>query len=147
MADISRLVETRELNTDFWQRTVKQDGSRSYINYNEQVDALTLLIVPPETRKIVHYIDENVALLYEPEGKEIIGVRIESFQRSFLPVHNQLERVWRLSGRGVQVNDFGDLIIAVQRFEETRPKVANEISKITGHILQPKGIQLEPVPA
>ena len=51
--------------------------------YNEQVDSFTLLIVSQKIKKIVHYIDEHVALLYDPETKEIVGVRIESFKREW----------------------------------------------------------------
>ena len=61
--------------------------------YNEQVDSFTLLIVSQKIKKIVHYIDEHVALLYDPETKEIVGVRIESFQKGFLPKYAQVDIV------------------------------------------------------
>ena len=147
MAGIPRLIDTSELKTALWHNAVKDDSSHVSIYYNDRVDAITLLIVSPKVQNIVHYIDDHVALLYNPENNEIIGVRVESFQKSFLPKYAQLEKVWKLSESGVRVENFGDLIIAVKKYEEQRPLIANEISRITGRLVEREGIRLEPVPA
>ena len=144
MADIERLIETGDLRTSLWAETVEDDGSQTSIYYNNRVDVLTLLIVPRNTRKRVHYIDEHVALLYTPDNKEVIGLRVEAFRRSFLPKYSELQKVWSLRDTGVELQDFGDLTIAIRQKE---PLVAQEISRITGKLARQKGLRLEPVTA
>ena len=144
MADIERLIDTRELRTSLWTETVEEDGSKTSIYYNNRVDSLTLLIVPRNTPKRVHYIDEHVALLYLPDNKEVIGLRVEAFRRSFLPKYAELQKAWSLRDTGVELRDFGDLTIAIRRKE---PLVAQEISRITGRLARKKGLTLEPVTA
>jgi hypothetical protein len=114
--------------------------------FNKYVDIFTLLIVPPDTPKIVHYLDEHVALLYEPDTMQVIGLRIESFECSFLPKYASLKKAWKLSGTQVQLHNFGDLSIAVQQFEQRKPVVAYEVSKIAHNIAEKSGIEI-PIPA
>ena len=144
MAGLERLVDTKELKTTLWTQVNERPGLQTFIYYNERVDALTLLIVPRETRKRVHYIDDHVALLYDPQTMEVIGIRVESFQRSFLPKYAELEKAWSLKDKGIQLNDFGDLVIAVNR---VRPRVVEVLSTITGDLAEKRGLKLEPVVA
>jgi len=144
MARLKRLVETSQLNTNLWKERAGKKEFKSYIKYNEIVDSLSLLIVPPTKRKIVHYIDDHVALYYDPESMEVIGVRVEAFERSFLPKYAELKKAWCLSDTGKQLRDYHDLLIAV---EYHRPQIAIEITKIAGGLLEPKGLELEPVTA
>jgi len=144
MARLKRLVKTSQLKTNLWKERVGKKEFKSNIYYNETVDSLSLLIVPPTTKKIVHYIDDHVALYYEPESLEVIGVRVEAFERSFLPKYAELKKAWCLSDTGKQLHDFYDLLIAV---EYRQPQIATEITKIAGGLLLSKGLKLEPVTA
>lgn len=83
---IERLVETTQLNTSRWRQIIAERVFEPQLRYSEKTDALTLLLVPRDTPTIVHYIDDHVALLYTPEDREVVGLRVESFRRSFLPV-------------------------------------------------------------
>ena len=64
--------------------------------YDPDFDAVTLTFATPHQETIVHYVDENVALLYLPKTHEIIGLQIEAFVRSFLPQHAALRDAWSL---------------------------------------------------
>lgn len=110
---IERLVETTELKTTIWKEILEERGFTPQFKYNERVDSLMLLLVPKNTPTIVHYIDDHVALLYTPNDREVVGLRVESFKRSFLPKYADLQDEWRLSDT-CKLEDFGDLIIAVQ---------------------------------
>ena len=141
MAGIKRLVDSNELKTNLWKKTIKQKGNKHpYFYYNKLVDAFTMLLVDPvNLKRVVHYIDEHVALIYEQENKEIIGIRIEAFEHSFLPKYSELEKTWRLSDSHVEINDFGDLTIIV---EEYKAKIANELFLTTHKIIEEQGVNL-----
>jgi len=143
MAAIERLIETKELKTNWWFDLVASKRVRPHYYYNEIVDSFTLLFVDPNTPKIVHYIDDYVALLYHPDSKEIIGIRVESFVRGFLPLYSVLEEAWRLRGKDIELHNFGELAFEVKKFE---PVVTNELSKITRGLAEKRGLAL-PVPA
>lgn len=139
MATIDRLVETNELKTTVWKEQIANPRVRPYFLYNDLVDALTLLVVDPIRPKITHYIDDYVALLYDPDSLEIIGVRVEAFERGFLPSYVGLQKVWRLCDKDAALKDFGDLTIFVQRME---PLITTEISRITHTIAEKRGLEL-----
>jgi hypothetical protein len=142
MAELRRLVNTKDLKSTLWKKTIEEKGSHPCLSYDAKLDVLTMLIVPKNTRKIVHYIDEHVAFLYLLEDKEIVGLRIESFRKSFLPEYSELQKVWKFSNSGNQILDFGDLAIVVQKESN---KVYRELSRVTGTIAKKQGIEL-PVP-
>jgi len=145
MAELEQLMETKELKTTLWAYELNKEHSVTYLKYNKKVDTLTLLVVPKDTPTIVHYIDEHVALLYQPDSRQIVGVRVEAFQRSFLPKYDNLQRIWRLSD-SCELENFGDLIIASQKYEHKEPEVARELTQITQNLVEKKGFRL-PVPA
>jgi hypothetical protein len=94
MAGIKRLIETGELKTNRLRA-----ATSTYSDYDEDFDALILLVVPPDTETVVHYLDDepHVALLYEPDSLEIVGVQIEDFELSFIPWLEASKREWKLS--------------------------------------------------
>ena len=124
-ATLPRLVDVKELKTNLWKQAAASKIAPSFY-FDPKVDAVMLLIVEKKTPKIVLYIDEHVALLYQPESKEIIGLRIENFQKSFLPKYAELQQNWKLSST-YPVRDFGDLIIRVRKQEGI---VAKQISSL-----------------
>jgi hypothetical protein len=142
MAPLKRLVETKSLNTSRLAELLK-NKSAVYLNYDPAFDAVMLLFVSPDVETVVHYIDDQIALLYEPDSLEVVGIQIESFKRSFLLAHANVAKVWRLSDTGVSMKDLDDLIIGV---EQRKPAVAREIVKVTQDTL---GFHknLSPVPA
>ncbi len=139
---LERLVQTSELKTTIWKRSADK-SSRPLFAYNNRVDTITLLVTGQREPTIAHYIDDHVALLYQPDTLEVIGVRVEAFKRSFLPMYARLEKAWKLSDQCSELEDLGDLIIAVKKQEHI---MATEVSKITSQIAETKGLAL-PVPA
>jgi hypothetical protein len=94
MAGIKRLIETGKLKTNRLRA-----ATSTYSDYDEDFDALILLVVSPDTETVVHYLDDepHIALLYEPESLEIVGVQIEDFVLSFIPWLKATNREWKLS--------------------------------------------------
>jgi hypothetical protein len=138
MAGIERLVATEQLKTNRLAEIVSKDMSYQphSIRYDSEFDALLVLLAPPQGETIVHYVDDHVALIYEADSMEIVGMQIEAFEHAFLPKHATIQRVWRLSDTGIKLEDFGDLSLAV---EQMRPRVVHEIVKATQKWLGPQG--------
>jgi len=93
MVELKRLLETSELKTTLL-KDVLDKKKQPRLHFDDRVDCISLIFVEPQSKKIVHYLDENVSLLYDLETKEILGLMIESFERSFLPQYiEKMKRV------------------------------------------------------
>lgn len=138
MSEIERLLETRKLKTSRLKAAMDKDHIR-WMDYDPRSDILMLMIVPPTQETVVHYIDEYVALLYEPDTNEVVGFQVEAFEHSFMPEHAPLAAVWRLSDTGVELDDVRDLLFV---FEGKKRDVARELTSITNDLLSERG---EPV--
>lgn len=143
MVAIERLVATQNLKTAQLV-TMLDYGHGGYMYYDNESDTLLLVVVPPTTETVVHYIDEHMALLYEPDSREVVGFQVEAFQHSFLVQHASLQGVWRLSDAGIELKDLEDLIVV---FEHKKQKVARELTIITEGLLGPPSIFHQPAQA
>jgi hypothetical protein len=132
MDKTKNLVSTEDLRTTLIEQLAKEGRQSLFVKYDSAFDALIVLIVSPELETVVHYVDDHVALLYLPDTLEIVGLQVEDFEHSFVPQHEALSRLWRLSDTGIKLDNFGDMILAV---EKIRPAVAREVVKATEAIL------------
>jgi len=130
-----RLIPTKKLKSNILKEVAKRKR-RVYLRYDSDVDTLMLMFISPDKETVVHYIDDNTALLYEPGSREIVGIQIEAFERSFLPQHTGVEQVWRFS-EGTGIRDFGDVITKV---ETIQPIITQEILKASGSLLANAGL-------
>lgn len=138
MEAVTRLIETKDLKTTLW-KEASQHKNSPYFYYDAIDDSVMLLIDDRRTRKVVHYIDEHVALLYHPDTREIIGLRIEAFERSFLPMYAELQKSWRLSDNCKDLDDLGDMVINVRKREAI---MARQISNIARPVAAKFGMEL-----
>ena len=121
-AFIRYLVNTISLRNNLLKKH-KKHGGIIYVRFDKEFDAIFLMIVPPDVETVVHYMDENIGLLYEANKREVVGIQIEGFVKSFLPKHRELFRDWNLTNRGVP-QDLGETIVAMN---EIKPKVVNAV--------------------
>ncbi len=126
MDEIKRLVSTEDLRTTLLVRLAKEHHQSLFVKYDSASDTLIVLLVSPELETVVHYVDDHVALLYLPDTFEIVGLQVEDFEYSFVPQHEAVSRLWRLSDTGIKLDNFGDMILAV---EKIKPAVAREVLK------------------
>ena len=83
---MNRLVDTKKLNTSYWHDLSMRKGILPQHRYDADLDILFVYFSPKETERIItHSIDQNVAFLYRYSDKEIVGMRIEAFEKEFLP--------------------------------------------------------------
>ncbi len=132
MAGIQRLVATSDLKTTLLARLARTQTHQTYVNYDDDFDALMILVVPPDSETVVHYLDEHVGLLYRPEDREIVGLQIESFERRFVRAHASVQRVWKLSEAvGKEIDSLGDMMLMVER---RKPEIAREVVRAAENV-------------
>ncbi|MBI1258953.1 MAG: hypothetical protein GC204_15895 [Chloroflexi bacterium] len=129
MADLENLKSLTDLKWDYL--ADKQNIARRNMRYDDLADMFMLLFVPPEQETVVFYVDGYVGLLIDPETMNVVGLQIDAFRRSFLPNHASVQH-WRLSETGVDVQDFGDVILT---FDRLNTKIAQEIILATEDVL------------
>jgi len=132
MAEIPRLVETRELKMTQLKEVMEDGNPVIFFRYDDAIDALMMLFIEPTTETVVHYLDDFVGLLYRPETKEVVGIQVENFERKFIHAHATIENVWRLSDCETEMKDFGDIVLC---FERIKPVVVKEVTRITKSLL------------
>jgi len=127
MAGIARLVPTTDLKTNYLGELIEAGQQKNFFYYDDDLDELIIMAVPPETETVVHYIEgeSHVAIIYQADTLEIVGLQIEDFEKGFLPKYAAVEKVWRLSDC-VKVNTVWDMALTVKKMQ---PRVAREVAK------------------
>ena len=105
---------------------VQRKRAPLFFHYEEETDVFMLLLADPATETVVHYVDENVAILYIPDSYEIVGLQIEDFVNQFMPKFNSLQKAWKLSDLGIRPGNLWDLTLVV---EEQKITLALEVLK------------------
>lgn len=137
-ARIKKLVDTNSLKMNVWKDAV-QRRTVPHFYADPRTDVVMVMIVDPRTPKITHFVDEHVALLYVEDSCEVVGFRIEGFEKSFLPHYADLQKVWRLSEVSKELGDLGDLLITA-RVQEI--KMANALTQVARPILAKWGMEV-----
>src|SRR5262245_17027800 len=139
---VKRLVQTSQLKTTFLASLDRAKPQPLFVSYDKQFDALFILLIPPDQERVAHYVDDHVALLYRPDDLEVVGLQVEDFESGFLPMHYALKKVWKFSGSCIQLEDFGDMLLQIER---RKPKVAHEVVNATKELLGEPGEELADV--
>lgn len=93
MAGIEPLMSIDELKMDRLQREGRAEPF--LVRYHNGLDALIIYMIESENSPVVFYLDENLGVLLDPKTKEIVGLQIEGFQKSFLPRHTTVRTPWQ----------------------------------------------------
>jgi hypothetical protein len=141
-ARIKNLVNTHSLKMNLWTKAAHQHA-KPYFYADPRLDVIMVMIVDPRTPKITHFVDEHVALLYEENTREVIGFRIESFGKSFLPQYASLQMVWKFSDVSKDFTNVGDLHISARQHDI---QMANELTKVARPILAKAGMEVPETP-
>jgi len=103
-----------QLKTKYWRETAKQGPAQTY-DYDAELDVLYIYFTPTNKERIItRFVDAHVALLYRYFDKEVVGMRIEDFEKGFLP-STPGAKVWRLSNAGVKLDGMCDIVFAVEK--------------------------------
>jgi len=140
MDKIKSLINTSQLKTNYLSSIREQN--KLLFNYEKDSDILIMLFVSPEVETTVHYLDRNVAILYESKNKEIVGLQIEDFQSEFLPLYSDLQKAWCLSDFKFTDDCFWDLKLKV---EERKLFVAKKIISAKQNVIGKSAKEFERV--
>lgn len=141
MADLEPLVNATDLKTDRFFALTSKDGVVQ-AHYDETVDALMLMFVPIEIETFVHYVDDAIGLLCTIDTLQVVGFRIESFKKSFLPQHADAKRIWSIKATDLVIQDLGDFLFLAEQNKLTIARIAREIVKITRATLGKNQVRL-----
>lgn len=147
MAAVERLKQTKDLKLALLQKMVEGSQRIIDLDYDALSDTLNLWFVSRNTPTIVHYINEYVALLYQPDTNEVVGIQVEDFQAGFVNKHANVKKAWKLSSlcQELNIENLGDISLVLDR---QKPVVAREIARVTENILHPRPPRHRaPVPA
>ncbi|MCL4872022.1 MAG: hypothetical protein KJ063_23930 [Anaerolineae bacterium] len=145
MAAIERLIETKDLQTAVLISNLEDARKQVSLEmrYDKISDILILSFVPATVETVVHYLDDHVGLLYEPETLEVVGLQIEGFDHSFMPEHDSIRAIWRYSAE--ELKDIGELMLV---FERKKQDVARELKPIIKERLNARSLYTSPrIPA
>ena len=127
--NIKTIVAPEKFKTSY----LAQGPKRLSFFYDDEADELMLMLANPEDEAVVHYLDNHVGILFDPESFEIVGLQIEGFKKGFVPKYVSLEKAWKLSDFGdINRADVGELSVII---EEKQLQVALAVVKAAGPIL------------
>ncbi len=132
-------MDAKELKTEYWKAA--QEDNDLIIQYDDVIDTLFIYYTPEEDDRIITYfVDEYVAFLYRRSDKEIIGMRIEYFEKLFLPKDAYIKE-WNLRDTGVEICGVTDIrfVVNIIREEKASRRVPSMV-----HMPIEQGIQLSP---
>jgi len=104
MLDLEELMDIKSLKTNFLSDNLGKTEPRKH--YDKENDVFSFLFTSSKDRLIVHYVDDYVALLYRYSDNEVVGLRVESFLREFLPKYATSKKEWKLSETGICLKEF-----------------------------------------
>jgi hypothetical protein len=98
--------------------------NRHYDNVN---DVLSFLFISSKERLYVYYIDDCVSLLCKYKDDEVVGLRIDSFLKEFLPSLSSSKSTWKMSDTGIKLSNF-DFMIKCELNQRSVPKYTPRIN-------------------
>lgn len=96
---IQQLLATNKLSAELLS-THKNWGISSFLDFDRMSDDLFLLFIKSSEEHVVHYIDENVAVLYKPDTYDVVGIQIDNFEAEFSKVYFSKDKEWKFANKG-----------------------------------------------
>lgn len=93
-----------------------------------------VLFVSPEQETVVHYIDNHMAVLYEPDSREIVGFQVEAFESAFIKMHNNVQSAWTIDVGSVTLN------LAIDTVRKQQKLFVQELGNVARPKLQQRGL-------
>ncbi|MEI8132124.1 MAG: hypothetical protein WCG34_06795 [Leptolinea sp.] len=126
MDSLKPLVDLKDIKTD----NLKINGAfnpTSEIDYDDLADILQIRFFPNNSDVVVHYLDENLGLLYEPSTMQVVGFHIEGFSNSFLKKNPVIAKSWNVDPAAIGNNLFEMRNLVIDR----EVLLSNEFSRIS----------------
>lgn len=93
MVEVEPLVDPKSLNYENL-KILKKLIPSAEVDFDEFADILRIYLLPGCSETVVHYLDENMGLLYDPNTLMVVGFHIEGFTCSFLKKNPSIAKSW-----------------------------------------------------
>ena len=137
MAEIQPLVSLDDLKFTLLKEIAKGKRVKPIIEYDKDFDALIIMFTLYGTESVVYYLDQHIAIIFDEDTLEVVGIQIEDFERDFVPTHASVMHMWRDVEAPRQ--NFGELMIVV---ETKKKNIAREVVKASEELLPDSGAEL-----
>jgi len=128
MAQLEPILRAKDLRPGVMRAAMNDQLSPQHVLFDSDGDCLTVMFAPMSTPTVVHFLDDdNLALLFEPESRNVVGFYIESFLRDYVARHVDQPEVQALAELAKQFAEWGDLVAI---HEEPRPKVRENVRQL-----------------
>jgi uncharacterized protein YuzE len=84
---------------DFAGTTV--DPSKIWSSYDAESDSVVIYLTGRPQLAVSVYADDNLYVMVDPKNREVVGLHIENWERSFIPAHRDIQVVWQQIKRAV----------------------------------------------
>lgn len=105
-------------------------------HYDSLNDVFSFLFLSSKEKLFVYYIDDYVSLVCRLIDNEIVGIRIDSFLKQFLPKIVEENNIWKLSDSEIKIENI-DFVIKCDIKDELLPKYNPKVN--------PSKIEAEPI--
>lgn len=101
MEQLASLINTKDLKVNYWSENL-QNKNRPETKFNKEMDSFSVLFRQGKERVLVHYVDHYVSVLFRASDLEVVGLRIESFNKFFTTLVEK-KMTWKLSETGLDL--------------------------------------------
>lgn len=131
---LNELVRTSQLKMNQLEQIAGSENANQhfYVNYDDSDDTLIVLFADPFLPTIVHPIDHDVALLYDPQNLNVVGIQVERFQQKFVRENGSVAKVWQTT---IHCDGEVDLGLIFQIAEIKKPQIAHEVARVAKDIV------------
>ena len=126
MEQLTPLIDTNDLRSGLMRDAMRQDEPPHRVVFDSDCDSLTLLWVSNDLPKVTHFLDDNVALLFEPESLMVVGYYIEGVLHNLVEKHPDKEALQELANMAREMAEYGDMVIIS---EQPRPSVSEPVNR------------------
>jgi hypothetical protein len=110
---------------------VTVDPSKIWSSYDAESDSVVIYLTGNPQLAVSVYTDDNLYVMVDPKSRNVVGLHIENWERSFIPAHREIQAVWHQIKRAVLTDQpWDDLLRMVAFWTIFALKSENNVSNI-----------------
>ena len=138
MAGVKPLVDLKELDLSLLSKIKAGNLPIRHSSYDKSQDTLILSYIDPSSMVVSYFLDDNIALLYNPKNKVVTGFQIENL-KEILDENSAIMRAWSVEFKCDKRYTISELSDVLERKEK-------DVGKAVA-VFAAKSLECDPVPA
>lgn len=94
MAKHEPLISPKELKSNIIDSSFKDKRHKFYVVYDHLMDHFMIKLVPPEHMASAYHVSDELALLVDPDTKEVVGYQLLEFSSKHLEDFENFKKIW-----------------------------------------------------